>query len=259
MVILEEITSPVLNVTDLANSSFGATLVAPSDNIDTYILEAQLISADTVDWVEVKKINSFPKTYDLSVSAQELATVFGIELADFSSGDQINFNAYVIGDNGDTATWDNLDQDLGTNPGQKQGFRFTTYVSCPFIAAESAGTYRITVDEMEAYYNDLNYDLIVVAGPGENQITLKNIFDHPDPDNPGQTYDVIVDVDPATGIATVDKQPAWHSSNFGMPYGVTSVEGGGFVFTCTGTIILTMEHTVALGSFGTALFVAVKQ
>jgi len=254
-----DITTPVLDVTDLANSSFEATLTAPSNNVDTYILEAQLISTTTSDWAEVKNITNFPKTYDLSVSANELATAFGIDLADFLPGDQINFYAYAIGDNGDTATWENLDQDLGTNPGQKQGFTYTTYVSCPFDADESAGTYSITVEDMGAYYDNLDYDLVVEAGPGENQITLKNIFDHPNPDNPGQTYDVVVDVDPSTGIATVEKQPAWHSGNFGMPYGVASVEGEGFVFSCTGTIILMMEHTVAAGSFGSALFVAVRQ
>jgi hypothetical protein len=255
-----DIITPVYDVTNLANSSFEATLTAPSNNIDTYVLNASRLSEGTEsDMVEVKKITSFPKTYDLSLSATELATALGIDLADFLPGDQINFEAYVIGDDGDTATWDNLDQDLGTGPGQKQAFMFTSYISCPFDADESAGTYRVTVDDMGAYYDNLDYDLVVEAGPGENQITLINIFDHPNPDNPGQTYDVVIDVDPSSGVATVDKQPAWHSGNFGMPYGVASVKGGGFVFSCTGTIVLMMEHTVSAGSFGSAQFVAVKQ
>jgi len=36
----------------------------------------------------------------------------------------------------------------------------------------------------------------IVAGPGENQITCVDAFGYP------QKFDMIIDVDPATGIAT---------------------------------------------------------
>ena len=167
MVCLEEITSPVLDITDLDNSAFEATLSVPSDNVDTYVVMAQRISTTTSDWVEVKRITDFPKTYDLSITAAEIVAGLGIELADLLPGDEIDFSAYAIGDDGQTASWDNLDQDAGTNPGQKQGFRYVTYVSCPFNAEESAGTYKLLTDDFELLW-DGDSTITVIAGPGEN-------------------------------------------------------------------------------------------
>jgi len=261
MVCLEEITSPVLDVTDLANSAFEASLSVPSDNVDTYVVMAQRRSTTTSDWVEVKRITDFPKTCDLSISASEIAAGLGIELTDLLPGDEIDFDAYAIGDNGDTATWNNLDQDLGTNPGQKQGFRYVTYISCPFSAGESAGTYKMMVDDFEVLW-DGDSTVTVIAGPGENQITLVDIFHHPNPDNPGSTYDVVVDVDPLTGIATVEVQIAWNYDNYdpASGYGPGYISGTGFVFSCTGSIILSLEHALSWYSWGGGWgYAAVKQ
>lgn len=117
-------------------------------------------------------------------------------------------------------------------------------VLCPFIASDAAGTYTVTTDDFETYL-DPNYEPQAIEGPGPNQVTFINLFGHP------EGYDIIVDVDPVTDVATIRKQPAWHSDNFGIPYGEGSIEGGGFYFSCTGFITVDLEHTVSAGSFGT--------
>lgn len=258
MVCLDEITSPVLNVTDLENSAFEADFFVPSDNVDTYVVMAQRISSSVSEWAEVKRIADIPKNFSISISATEIANALGIDLNDLLPGDEIDFNAYAIGDNGDTAYWENLDQDLGTNPGQKQGFRYVTYVSCPFVAAEITGIYKLIEDEAEIM-NDSDSTIILNAGPGENQITIVDMFHHPDPDNPGSTYNVIVDVDPVTGIATVENQNAWNSDNWGWGLGVGTIEGGGFVFSCTGLILLTLEQYCGGTDFGAYKYTIIKQ
>lgn len=258
MVCLDEITSPVIDVTNLENAAFEANFSAPSDNVDAYVIMAQRISMSVSAWAEVKRVTDFPKTCSISISATEIANALGIDLDDFLPGDEIDFNAYAIGDNGDTAYWENLDQDLGTNPGQKQGFRYVTYVSCPFVAAEITGTYKLIEDEA-GIMNDYDSTITVNAGPGENQITIVDMFHHPDPDNPGSTYNVIVDVDPETGIATVERQNAWNSDNWGWGWGVGSNEGGGFVFSCAGLILLTLEQYCGGNDLGAYKYTIIKQ
>lgn len=257
MVCLDEITSPVLNVADMENSAFEANFFAPSDNVNTYVIMAQRISTSVSEWVEVKRITDFPKNCSVSISAAEIADALDIDMNDFLPGDEIDFDAYAIGDNGDTAYWENLDQDLGTNPGQKQGFRYVAYVSCPFNAAESAGTYKLIEEEAELMY-DSDSTIVVVAGPGENQITIMNVFHHPYPDNPGSTYNVIVDVNPLTGIAMVGNQDAWNSDNWGWGWGVGTIEGAGFVFSCTGLIILSLEQYCGGNDFGAYQYMIMK-
>ncbi len=135
-------------------------------------------------------------------------------------------------------------------------YRLTTFFSCPFNAENAAGTYTITRDDFQTSVGDLEFE--VVAGPGDNQITLINPFDHVNPVTGEQDYDVIVTVDPATAAATVTQQAAWHCNNFGCGFGVGSVDGTVFVFSCSGTITLNLRHTVAAGSFGINRFIAQK-
>jgi len=116
-------------------------------------------------------------------------------------------------------------------------------VLCPFIASEAAGTYEVTRDDAEVFWEE-DYEPEVVAGPGPNQVTFKNLFAHP------QNYDIVVDVDPVTDIATVSKQVAWHSDNFGFGLGEASIEGEGLYFSCTGFVTLDLEHTVPDVNFG---------
>ena len=49
---------------------------------------------------------------------------------------------------------------------------------------------------------------------------------------------IIVDIDPATGVATV---PAVLYGDYGP---LISCEGGGYVFSATGTVDLTLNHFV---------------
>jgi hypothetical protein len=115
-------------------------------------------------------------------------------------------------------------------------------VLCPFIASDAAGTYEITTEEAEVVY-DPNYDPEVIAGPGPNQVTIKDLFSHP------EGYDVVVDVDPVTDVATVRKQVAWNSDNFGFGLGEASIEGTGLYFSCTGFLTLNLTHSVEAFAF----------
>ena len=72
----------------------------------------------------------------------------------------------------------------------------------------------------------------IIEGPGENQVTAIDIFDHPNP--AGGFYDVIFDVDYSTGSIAVSRQDAWHCDNFGCAFGTGRIEGNGTAFNCIG-------------------------
>jgi hypothetical protein len=115
-------------------------------------------------------------------------------------------------------------------------------VLCPFVASDAAGTYRITVEEAEVVF-DPTYEPQVLAGPGVNQVTIKDLYSHP------EAYDIVVDVNPVTDVATVRKQVAWNSDNFGFGLGEASIEGTGLYFSCTGFLTLNLTHSVSAGAF----------
>lgn len=120
--------------------------------------------------------------------------------------------------------------------------------ACPFNIKDYEGTYMATTDEFGIYLSQPT-PLKVVAGPGENQITLVDVAGHP------EMFDVVVDVDPASGDLTVAKQPLLNYNNFGSTqYGELRIEGGGSSETgsgfCLGKLEITGAYTVDAGSFG---------
>lgn len=189
----------------------------------------------------------------VTLKLSDFVTAVGLTLDDLAGGDEFTiYNQVTMNDGrvypdslefGDEK-FVNVENSFFTAAGTTS---FTSQISfpvlCPFVAADAAGTYTMTTDEIEASYEPSEPEVIV--GPGPNQVTIKNLFAHP------EGYDVIVDVDPATDVATVRKQVAWNSANFGLSFGEASVEGDGFYFSCTGFVTLDLEHTVEAGSFGT--------
>ncbi len=131
-------------------------------------------------------------------------------------------------------------------------------VQCPEVDfASIPGTYTITVDEFETSVGDAQFEII--AGPGANQFTMVNPFDHPNPNAGGaQNYNVVIDINPDSGAVTVARQPAWHCVSFACEFGEGRVDGIGLSLTCIGQISFTLNHTVDAGSFGSYALVVQK-
>jgi hypothetical protein len=120
---------------------------------------------------------------------------------------------------------------------------FNVLVACAFNVDEAVGTYTITRDDAGVSAPGDDLQLEVIAGPGENQVTLVDLFGY-------GSYDVVVDVNPANGAATIAKQVAWDSDALGIGLGEASIAGGGFFLSCAGSLDVIVEHTVDAGSFG---------
>jgi hypothetical protein len=120
---------------------------------------------------------------------------------------------------------------------------FNVLVACAFNVDEAVGTYTITRDDAEVSAPGDDFQLEVIAGPGDNQVTLVDLYGY-------GSYDVVVDVNPANGAATIAKQVAWDSDALGIGFGEASIAGGGFFLSCAGSLDVIVEHTVDAGSFG---------
>ncbi len=191
-----------------------------------------------------------------------MLAALGLTLDDLGGGDLFNVYNEVIMSDGrvypDTLEFGdekfvNVENSFFTAAGTTSFTSTLVFaVLCPFVTEDAVGTYTITTDEAEVFC-EADYEPVAVAGPGPNQITFKNLFGHP------QNYDIVVDVDPETAVATVRKQTAWDSDNFGFGLGEATVEGEGVFFSCTGFITVDLDHSVADGSFGVYKLELTKQ
>ncbi|WP_299900895.1 hypothetical protein [uncultured Aquimarina sp.] len=263
-VYFDSIDSPVIDVTNIEGSSFEAKLVAPFDNVASYEIFVNYNLAEDADENRIlfplRTITDFPA--DLSITAADLAAALGVTVPDLGPGDQFDFFVEITGNDGTVFNGLDETQFLGdiNNPGLQQALVYTTFISCPFTVEEAVGTYTITNDVWgyEASGSDGQFE--VIAGPGPNEITMVNPFEHVNPATGEQDYNVVISVDPNSGIATIARQEAWHCDNFGCPYGQGFIEtrGTGFLFACTGTLTITARASVGIGGWSPAAFVANK-
>ncbi len=147
------------------------------------------------------------------------------------------------------------DKELVVNDKTKKVAATIAY-TCPYDINDYEGTYLATVDDFGIYIAGPQ-PFEVVVGPGENQLTLKNVAGHP------EGFNLVVDVDPANGDLTIPKQEVLNTNNIGYSYGVMSWEGTGTSGPspgfCAGILDMTNAYTVAAGLFGEFQTVFEKQ
>ncbi len=249
---LDITTSPVLDVTDIDNTSFGGTLSNPSDNVSEYLIRVRRVSGGAAsDYAAYENYTSFPAEF--VVTAASLATALGQTVADFLPGDRFDFEATSVSDEGVIVSFDDFAPNLAGNPGMAQGYRFNTFISCPFVQADAVGSYTTTVSGFGGLPAGNVFE--VIAGGDSGQIIMVNPHGSADPDGVG--YEIEVDVSPF-GIATVPSgQFIFDTDETGNAgFFDTTVENGvGFVFSCAGAITLSMDYDlVQMGSGGNFTF-----
>lgn len=252
------ITSSIINFSNLENSAYEADLV----DLNNAVAKYELFFVFNKDTAILKTITSFPSK--LSIKAPELLAalnaagktikdaVSGLErpyvLADFRAGSRIDCFATVTDKKGTVFPVTKIGNDLLTNPGQRTMHRFNFFISCPFVASEAQGTYFVTFDAWGDYPPGNTIPMTVTAS--ETGVTVKGLYSNAWAGSTNfKDFDVAITVNPANGIATVAAQQAYDTAWWPGTFGVASVDGTGFVFSCSGTITLNLEHRVALGTF----------
>jgi hypothetical protein len=258
---LDITTAAVLDVTDIANTSFGGTLTNPSNNVASWTVEARRVSSgESSDYVPLVTITSFPAEFIATPAS--LAALFGLTANDLIPGDRFDFVATSIGTDGSVVTFDQFGPNLQGNTGMAQGYKFNTFLSCPFIQADALGSYAVVTNGGFFGYLSGAGPIEVIAGNTANDIIMVDPMGHLVGGDAPDKYNVEININAGSGQATIVSQSAWDSGNpvcCGTPYGPGFIEGGGFVFSCAGAIVINIDcYCVAAGSFGSGPYVLQK-
>lgn len=231
---------------NLASSTVGINVSQYSGGEDITSIDVFVAvgaSYDVAKWRKVKTIANASGGVDIKVTGSELLTALGVTPADLQPGSFYTFYNRITTKSGQVFdvnnTGNNNGSGLVTGPTYGAAFYFTAYITCPFIGPVG-GSWKVVQDD----WNDwVKGDLVtVVDGPGANQIDLSNVW--PNPIYGSVVKKLVVDIDPATGSATVKKV---NFGDYGGGYNMTAygVAGAsnfaGYVFSCTKYIKLTME------------------
>ncbi|MGC4037879.1 MAG: hypothetical protein QM764_18090 [Chitinophagaceae bacterium] len=232
-----------LDYSQIATSTVGiqVTQYPNGQKVDHILLYAtENASYDTTEWHLVKSVPYTGSGTQLTVSGTELATALGIAPGDLQPGGAYTFYTRIVTTDGYSfdvnTTGDNGGGGLVTGPYYNAAFSFTAYIVCPYTGS-MAGTYSVVRDDWEDWSPG---DLVQVNdGPGANQIDLSHVWPNPaygDIVNP-----LIVDIDPASGTATVPEVVFGQYSSSYTAVGAGDGGVAGYVFSCTGYITLNIN------------------
>ncbi|MEX0312994.1 MAG: hypothetical protein AB3N18_02375 [Allomuricauda sp.] len=147
---------------------------------------------------------------------------------------------------GDTflAGGQNNTDDLLDEAGYRQAFEFGFVILCPTVDfALLPGTYDVTNLGFAGFFGETDFVREVVAGPGANQIT---IIDGEWPSAGSQ--DLVLDIDPTTGAVSLGEVAIAFDAAAGAFATDNWGSATGFVFTCTGNIVLVMDFDAFSGN-----------
>ena len=215
---------------------------APVDNIKIYV-NAGSKTANKSKWKAIKEVPYNGET-TLSVTNAEITAAIG---GPVQPGVTYWLFNEVITKDGRTFSLANTYGEIEANPNYNMALTWRAVAVCPFNASAAVGTYTITTDSWDGAVGE-KAEVTATA----NSITVNLLF--PYAANPGLNP-VKVDITPLSGAATVAKQVY---GSYGAGFTNFTCRGSGFVFSCTGTIDLSLTHELGSTNYGTYRIVLKK-
>ncbi len=253
---LEKANKVTLDYSQINNESVSITVKEFGSAIDKVIVYVTAGGA-TLNKANWKKIKEYTYTsgapLDLVVRATEIATALGTTPSALNPGTAYTLYNQVITKDGKTYDAVNTVGALASNPNYRASTTWSANVVCPFVATGFPGNFVVREDEWADWGPG---DVVTVTSATANSIALRA---YPNPAYGSFIADITVNIAAATGIATVTNQTY---GNYGPNVAATTVGTSNFVFACTGTIDLRLNHHVPgapTSSYGTYWIRLTKQ
>jgi len=193
-------------------------------------------STDKTTWKKIAE-TTVTDTGNITIAftGSQFASALGLSPSALAPGTSYTIYNELITKSGKTFNINNTSTDFEAAAAYAMAFRYNVSVVCPFTG-KAAGKYTVISD---AVWRDWSAGstVEVTDGPGPNQINLSKVY--PNPAFGVSKGPLAVDVDPATGAATIKSGQLFATYIDTPPYDVSTGTGStGFVFSCTGRINL---------------------
>lgn len=229
-----------LNISDNASAvsiKIKNSVGSPVASINIYAATGSS-SLDTSTWVLIKNV-PYSDGVVLSVTTADLAKAFGS--TPLSAGNNYTLQNQVVTKDGRKFSVANTPSTYNSFPAYNMALTWHATAVCAFVQADAIGSYKVVTDSWSDF--SVGDPINVTAGPDATSIQF---LAYPSPAYGGiQRVAWVVEVDPATGNATIAKQQVGYYNGAATADNLTTVSGSGIVFSCTGFI--TLKVTVNVG------------
>jgi hypothetical protein len=242
----------IIDYANLASSKVEATVReygSPVEKIKIFVTKGVATTNNTA-WKFIKEVPYSGDT-KLTVTATEIATALGIPVTGLEPGVVYTLYNQVHSKDGQVHDIVNMNSAMYGSSNYNPLMTWTATIVCPYTGG-MAGTFKVIKDD----WVDWNPgDLVqVTMGPGANQINLSQVW--PNLAYGTKVNDFLVDIDPATGAATIKSGVT--IADYGSVF-TTGSGSTGWVFSCTGDINLRCRMSYGGGDQGFLALILDKQ
>ncbi len=212
----------------------------PVESVNLYV--SAIPSLNKSDWKLLKNVPFSGETL-LSTTHAEIAAKLGLTSGALIPGTVFYLYNELITKDGKTFSSINTSStDLETQFAFNTAMNWRATVICAFDTAPFDNkTFIVVRDDWEDFAP--GSEVTVILGPSTNQITVVDVFPTSDAHK-----DLVITVSPASGVATVPKYTYGAYSTGGTQYTAATTGSSNFVFACTETIDLLLNHVSVGGS-----------
>ncbi len=242
----------IIDYSNLSTSKVDVTVReygTPVDKVVVYVTKG----APTTDKASWKKVKEFTYNGDtkLEVTATEIATALGIPVTGLETGATYTLYNQAVSKDGQVHDITNTGSGYYGNPNYNMLMTWQAVVVCPFNPAAWGGvgatfSARVLEDGWADYSPGDIISNIQITSATQLRFNPMWLTD------PSDTRPVLVNINPATGAATVPRQIYGDYGAFGISdISCASSGTNNWVFSCVNQITLTLNHTAGSTNYGT--------
>jgi hypothetical protein len=231
----------IIDYANLNTSTISQTVTKYGDEIEKikiYVTKGNVTLNKTL-WKAIKEVPYSGDT-KLDVKATEIATALGIPPTSLETGGTYTIYNQAIGKDGRVFDIANINGGFAGNPNYGMAFTWAAVVVCPFNATGFAGNFRVELDEWADFAVG---DIVTVDAATATSMTM-TVYPNPAVGGTNRKQ-IVVNINAATGAATVASQVYGDYPGFDTNLKVKHVGVSNWVFSCVGTVTLRLNHTGA--------------
>jgi hypothetical protein len=220
-----------------------------------YVTEGPSKVRDRASW---KKIQELPWTGDsitIITKATQIAAALGVPPSGLKPGQTYMLYQQIIGEDGKTYDLANTGGDFEAISNYNMALTFSAIIICPYVPAQAVGQYKVLQDQ----WDQMEGTIVNITAADVTPTTFSfALWPNPAYDGINQKP-VTLTVNANTGNATATNQVYGDYIGFANGVSASTVGTGNWVFSCSGTVTLLMNHKAGTADFGNYRLLMQKQ
>jgi hypothetical protein len=229
-----------LNFSDLQNTAVSLVVSHKGKTpktITIYVTEGASKTKDKTKWKKVKDVPYAGET-TLTTKATEIASALGRPVTGLVPGQTYMLYNQITTEDGQVFDLSNTGGNFEAITNYNMALTFPAIIICPYSPAQAVGKYRVLVDQ----WDQMEGTEVTVTAADVTATTFRFAL-YPNPAYGGVNQKPItVAVNAATGAATVTNQVYGDYLGFDTNLTANTVGTGNWVFSCSGTVTLRLNH-----------------